>query len=98
MERDPLKVDVSIPCYGSEIIDYSNDHEVIHLSPVLQVLNGASAIWHHLEYHLWPREQAVLGHVRCFVSMGQNSRQASTGLTQGLRDVCSNDVMYNEFQ
>ncbi|GFU07537.1 uncharacterized protein TNCV_2225181 [Trichonephila clavipes] len=30
MGRDPLKVDVSIFCYGFELIDYSNAHEVIH--------------------------------------------------------------------
>ncbi|GFW12072.1 uncharacterized protein TNCV_4531371 [Trichonephila clavipes] len=45
MGRDPLKVDVSIFCYGFELIDYSNAHEVIHTSPVLQVLNGATAIY-----------------------------------------------------
>ncbi|GFV38582.1 uncharacterized protein TNCV_132211 [Trichonephila clavipes] len=40
MGRDPLKVDVSIFCYDYELIDYSNAHEVIPTSPVLQVLNG----------------------------------------------------------
>ncbi|GFU80597.1 hypothetical protein TNCV_534711 [Trichonephila clavipes] len=40
----PEKVDVSIFCYGFVLIDYSNAHEVIHTSPVLQVLNGATAI------------------------------------------------------
>ncbi|GFV56552.1 uncharacterized protein TNCV_213121, partial [Trichonephila clavipes] len=44
MGRDPLKVDFSIFCYGFELIDYSNAHDVIHTSPFLQVLNGASAI------------------------------------------------------
>ncbi|GFY15089.1 uncharacterized protein TNCV_4493421 [Trichonephila clavipes] len=44
MGRDPLKVDVSIFCYGFELIDYSNAHEVIHTSPVLPMLNGAKAI------------------------------------------------------
>ncbi|GFS63863.1 uncharacterized protein TNIN_174571 [Trichonephila inaurata madagascariensis] len=44
MGMDPLKVDVSTFCYGFELIDYSNAHEVIHTSPVLQVLNFATAI------------------------------------------------------
>ncbi|GFX92047.1 uncharacterized protein TNCV_5005111 [Trichonephila clavipes] len=44
MGRDPPKVDVSILCYGFELIDYSNAHDVIHTSPVLQVLNAATAI------------------------------------------------------
>ncbi|GFU02962.1 uncharacterized protein TNCV_2209301 [Trichonephila clavipes] len=44
MGRDPQKVDVSIFCYGFELIDYSNAQEVLHTSPVLQMLNGATAI------------------------------------------------------
>ncbi|PRD36469.1 UNVERIFIED_CONTAM: hypothetical protein NCL1_08610 [Trichonephila clavipes] len=44
MGKDPLKVDVFIFCYGFEFMDYSNAHEVIHTSPVLQVLNGSTAI------------------------------------------------------
>ncbi|GFV34165.1 uncharacterized protein TNCV_5046991 [Trichonephila clavipes] len=42
--RDPMIVKVSIFCCGFELIDYSNAHEVIHTSPVLQVLNGATPI------------------------------------------------------
>ncbi|GFT53120.1 uncharacterized protein TNCV_4232511 [Trichonephila clavipes] len=42
--HDFISRDVSIFCYGSELIDNSNAHEVIHTSPVLQVLDGASAI------------------------------------------------------
>ncbi|GFV24247.1 hypothetical protein TNCV_3445001 [Trichonephila clavipes] len=40
----PLKVDASIFCYGFELIDYSIAHEVIHMSLVMRVLNGAPAI------------------------------------------------------
>ncbi|GFX33828.1 hypothetical protein TNCV_3962371 [Trichonephila clavipes] len=44
MGRDPLKVDVSIFCYGSELSDYSNAHEVIHSSSVLQFAIESSII------------------------------------------------------